>query len=90
MNKAQLIEKMAKASKMSKVGCKKCLEAFIDAVGKSLKTGSSVVLTGFGTFSVMRRKARTGVNPATGKKMNIPAKKVAKFKPGKALKDMVA
>lgn len=90
MNKAQLIEKMSKAAKISKASCKKCLESFIDSIGKSLKSGQSVVLTGFGTFTVIKRKARTGVNPATGKKMNIPAKKVAKFKAGKALRDMVA
>ena len=90
MNKAQLIEKMSKAAKVPKAACKKCLEAFIEAVGKSLKSGQSVGLTGFGTFSVIKRKARTGVNPATGKKMNIPAKKVAKFKAGKALRDTVA
>lgn len=90
MNKAQLVEKMSKAAKISKAACKKSLEAFIDAVGKSLKGGQSVVLTGFGTFTVIKRKARTGVNPATGKKMNIPAKKVAKFKAGKALRDSVA
>lgn len=89
MNKAQLIEKMAKNSKMSKSACKKVLETFIDVVGKTLKTGNSIVLTGFGTFTVMKRKARTGVNPATGKKMDIPAKKVAKFRPGRALRDMV-
>lgn len=89
MNKAQLIEKMAKNSKMSKSACKKVLETFIDVVGKTLKSGSSIVLTGFGTFTVMKRKARTGVNPATGKKMDIPAKKVAKFRPGRALRDMV-
>jgi DNA-binding protein HU-beta len=68
MNKAQLIERMAKSAKISKAACKKCLEGFI----------------------VMKRKARTGVNPATGKKMNIPAKKVAKFKAGKSLRDSVA
>ena len=90
MNKAQLIEKMAKLTKMSKAACKKVLEAFIKTIGKGLKTGDSVVLTGFGTFSVIKRKARTGINPATGKKMSIPAKKVAKFKPGKALRDLVA
>lgn len=89
MNKAQLIEKMAKNSKMSKSACKKVLETFIDVVGKTLKGGSTIVLTGFGTFTVMKRKARTGVNPATGKKMDIPAKKVAKFRPGRALRDMV-
>lgn len=89
MNKAKLIEQMAKATKMSKATCKRCLEAFIKSVSTSLKQGKSVVLTGFGTFSTMKRKARTGVNPATGKKMQIPAKKVAKFRPGKALRDMV-
>lgn len=90
MNKAELIEKMAKASGMPKSNCKKCLEAFIDTVGGALKEKDSVVLTGFGTFSVMERQARTGINPATGKKMQIKSKKVPKFKPGKALKDLVA
>lgn len=90
MNKAKLIEQMSKMAKMPKASCKKALEAFIRTVGQTLKSGKSVVLTGFGTFTVMKRKSRTGINPATGKKMQIPAKKVAKFKPGKALKDMVA
>jgi DNA-binding protein HU-beta len=89
MNKAKLVEVMAKISKMPKSACKDALEAFIAAVGQSLKGGKSVVLTGFGTFSVMKRKARTGVNPATGKKMQIPAKRVPKFKPGKALREIV-
>jgi DNA-binding protein HU-beta len=89
MNKAMLVERMAKATKSSKATCKYALEAFIGAVGTALKTGKPVVLTGFGTFTVIKRKARTGVNPATGKKMQIPAKKVPKFKPGKALKSMV-
>lgn len=89
MNKAKLIEQMAKVTKMPKATCKRCLEAFVKSVSSSLKQGKSVVLTGFGTFSVMKRKARTGVNPATGNKMQIPAKKVAKFRAGKALKDMV-
>lgn len=89
MNKAALIEQMAKDTKMPKSACKDCLESFIGTVEKSLKKGKTVVLTGFGTFSVIKRKARTGINPATGKKMQIPAKKVPKFKPGKQLKDMV-
>jgi DNA-binding protein HU-beta len=54
-----------------------------------LKKGHSVVLTGFGSFVVVQRKARVGINPATGKKMNIPAKKVPRFKPGKDLKEAV-
>ena len=90
MNKAKLIEQMSKLTKLPKAACKKALEALIKSVGQSLKGGKSVVLTGFGTFSLMKRKSRVGINPATGKKMQIAAKKVAKFKPGKALRDAVA
>ncbi|MDP3788379.1 MAG: HU family DNA-binding protein [Candidatus Chromulinivorax sp.] len=89
MNKAQVLESMAKLTKMSKSSCKVALEAFVATVGGALKQNKSVVLTGFGTFAVMKRKSRVGVNPATGKKMQIPAKRVPKFKPGKALKDLV-
>lgn len=90
MNKATIVENMAKMTKESKATCKRCLEAFMDVVGDVLKKNKQVVLTDFGTFSVLKRKARTGVNPATGRKMQIPSKKVPKFKPGKALKDIVA
>ncbi|MBN1549663.1 HU family DNA-binding protein [Candidatus Babeliales bacterium] len=89
MNKAMVVEKMARLTKTSKTNCKDCLEAFIEVVGGALKTNKQVVLTGFGTFTNIKRKARTGVNPATGKKMTIPAKKVPKFKPGKALRGKV-
>ncbi|MCK5632214.1 HU family DNA-binding protein [bacterium] len=89
MNKAKLVETMAKLTKLPKATCKECLESFITAVSTSLKQGKNVVLTGFGTFMVMKRKKRIGVNPATGKKMEIPAKRVPKFKPGKALKGLV-
>jgi len=86
MNKAMIIEAMAKASKLSKATCKESLEAFLATVSSALKKNEQVVLTGFGTFSVMKRKSRTGINPVTRVKMTIPAKKVPKFKPGKALK----
>ncbi len=89
MNKAMLIEQMAKMSKLPKSTCKSALESFISVVGTALKQNKPIVLTGFGTFSVMKRKSRMGVNPATGKKMQIPAKKVPKFKAGKALKELV-
>lgn len=89
MNKAKIVEGMAKLSKLPKATCKDCLEAFISTVGSALRKNESVVLTGFGTFSVMKRKSRAGINPATGKKMTIPAKKVPKFKAGKALKSIV-
>lgn len=85
-----VVEQMAKVTKESKATCKRCLESFMDIVRDSLRKNKQVVLTDFGSFSVLKRKARTGVNPATGKKMQIPAKKVPKFKPGKALKDLVA
>ncbi len=89
MNKAKLIEAMAKATKQSKATCKECLEAFLATVSGALKQSKDVVLTGFGTFSVMKRKSRTGINPVTRQKMTIPAKKVPKFKPGKALKALI-
>jgi len=89
MNKAKLVELMAKQTKLPKSTCKDCLEAFITAITSALKQNKSVVLTGFGTFTVMKRKKRVGVNPATGAKMEIPAKKVPKFKPGKTLKSVI-
>jgi nucleoid DNA-binding protein len=89
MNKAMLIEQISNDTKLPKTVCKSVLEAVIKSVGKTLKKNKTVVLTGFGTFCVMKRKARTGINPSTGKKMQIPAKKVPKFKAGKKLKDLV-
>ena len=89
MNKAALIDMMAKETRLPKSACKNMLESFIKSVEANLRKSKNVVLTGFGTFSVMKRRARTGVNPATGKKMEIPAKRVPKFKPGKALKGMI-
>ncbi len=90
MNKAKLVETMAKLTKLPKTTCRECLEGFITVVSNSLKGGKPVVLTGFGTFMVMKRKKRIGVNPATGEKMEIAAKRVPKFKAGKALKALVA
>ena len=89
MNKAALIEFMTKDTKLPRTTCKSALEAAIKGIEGALKKSKTVVLTGFGTFSVMKRKARVGINPATGKKMQIPAKKVPKFKAGKKFKDMV-
>jgi len=89
MNKAALIEQMAKDTKLPKTACKNMLESFIKCVEGSLKKGKSVVLTGFGTFTVMKRKERMGINPATGKKMKISSKRVPKFRAGKKLKGLV-
>ncbi len=85
MNKSELINAMAAESGLSKVDSKKALDAFINAVGKAMKAGEKVSLVGFGTFSVSERAARTGINPSTKETIEIPAKKVVKFKPGTEL-----
>jgi DNA-binding protein HU-beta len=87
MNKAQLIAKIADDAAITKVQANACLDSFIATVGHSLKKGDKVMIVGFGTFSVSKRKARTGRNPKTGASIKIKAKKVARFKPGKALAD---
>jgi len=89
LNKAQLIAEVAKDSGMTKVDAEKAVKSTFDAISKSLKKGSSVTLIGFGTFSVYNRKARKGKNPRTGETIKIAAKKVPKFKAGKALSDAV-
>ena len=85
MNKGQLIEAISKGACLSKKDAAAALEAQLAAVQKSLKKGENVTLIGFGTFSVVKRKARMGVNPATGAKIKIKAKKVVKFKAGSKL-----
>jgi DNA-binding protein HU-beta len=85
MNKAQLIDAIAKEAKLSKVDSGKALDATITAISKSLKKGEGVILVGFGSFSIAKRAARTGRNPQTGKPIKIAAKKVAKFKAGAVL-----
>lgn len=85
MNKNELIEMAANISGQSQAEVKLALNAIIESISQSLKKEESVVLVGFGTFAVKERAARSGHNPSTGKQMQIPAKKVIKFKPGKAL-----
>lgn len=85
MNKTELIDAIAEKSGLSKVDSKKALEAFIDSVSGELKSGGKIALVGFGTFSVTERSARKGINPRTKAAIKIPAKKVAKFKPGSDL-----
>ena len=89
MNKADLVNAMAKEAEVSKKTAEVALNTFMHSVMKALKKGDTVVLTGFGTFSTMKRKARTGRNPQTGAEIKIPAKTAPKFKPGKGLKDAV-
>ena len=89
MNKNELVSAIAENAGLSKVDSKKALEAFEAAVSGALAKGESVALVGFGTFSVAKREARNGVNPATGKAIKIAAKKVARFKAGAKLAEVV-
>ena len=89
MTKADLVNTIAEKAGLSKADAEKALKAFTDAVTDAMKAGEKVSLVGFGTFSVGQRAARTGQNPQTGAKINIPAAKVPKFKAGKALKDSI-
>ena len=84
MNKTELVEKIAAGAGLSKVDAKKALDATVAAIKGALKAGDKVQLVGFGTFSVTKRPAREGINPA---KIKIAAKKVAKFKAGAELAD---
>lgn len=81
MNKGELIDAVAKKAGLSKKDASNAVNATIDAIKKNVKKG--VTLVGFGTFKVVMRKARIGVNPQTGEKIRIKAKNVVKFKPGK-------
>jgi len=85
MNKSNLIDAMAKAAAITKVQAHSALNAFMASTQGALKKGDKVILVGFGTFSVTKRAARKGRNPQTGKEINIPAKKVVKFKAGSEL-----
>ena len=89
MTKADLIEKMASDADISKAAAGKALDSFVEAVIKTVKKGNKVGLVGFGTFSVSKRKARTGRNPQTGATIKIAARKVPKFSAGKAFKAAV-
>ena len=87
MNKTELIEKIAAKSGLTKVDSKKALDAALDAIKEALAKDDKVALIGFGTFSVTTRAAREGINPSNKEKIQIPEKKLAKFKPGAELAD---
>ena len=89
MNKSELVKAIAKKADVTNANAQAVLEAFIDAVKTSLKKGEKIQLIGFGSFATVKREARKGVNPQTKKAIKIPAKKVAKFVPGKELKELV-
>lgn len=85
MNKTELVNAVSEKSGLSKTDAQKAVDAFMDVVSEALKEGDKVALLGFGTFSVAEKASRTGFNPRTKEKIEIPARKVAKFKPGASL-----
>lgn len=89
MNKNDLVGVVAEKANITKSQAAEAVDAVFDAVTQSLKKGDEVRLVGFGTFSVNKRAATTGRNPATGATIKIPASNQAKFKPGKGLKDAI-
>ncbi|MBI2080459.1 MAG: HU family DNA-binding protein [candidate division NC10 bacterium] len=89
MTKANLVERMAKDAGVTKRAAEAALESALKGIRDSLKKGRRVTLVGFGTFQVSRRAARNGRNPQTGRAIRIPAARVPRFRPGKALKHAV-
>ena len=89
MNKTELVALIAEKAGIAKKDADKALAAFVDTVATELKKGEKIQLVGFGTFEVRERAARTGINPQTGKSIEIAASKNPVFKAGKALKDAV-
>ena len=89
VNKTQIIEAVAKETGLSKVAAQGAIEETLKAITAALKKGNTVQFTGFGSFTVVKSKARTGVNPQTGEKIKIAARKSPKFKAGANLKRAV-
>ena len=89
MNRTEMIAAIADKANISKKDADKALKAFTDTVAEELAAGKKVQLVGFGTFEVSERAARLGINPHTGKPLEIKASKAPKFKAGKALKDAI-
>ena len=89
MNKAELIERVAKHTETTKAQTERMLDATLETIRKTVKKGDEVKLVGFGTFTKTKRKARMGRNPQTGKAIKIPAAWYPKFRPGSEFKTML-
>lgn len=89
VNKSALVDAISTKTDMSKKDVEAVIDAFEEVVTQELRNGNKVTLTGFGTYKVSDRKAREGINPQTGEKIQIPAMRVPKFTAGKALKEAV-
>jgi len=86
MTKAEIVAKVAEEIKISRTAADKALDLITDSISQAMRKGEKVTFVGFGTFSVVQRKARKGRNPRTGKELKIAAKKAPKFAAGSALK----
>ena len=89
MNKEELVQEISKKAKVTQKEAAEVLTSLVETVQKTVAKGEKVTLVGFGTFETRKRPERKGRNPRTGETIKIPARKVAKFKPGKALQDSV-
>lgn len=89
MNKAELLDKLSQKIEQPKRILEEMFDTVIDTITEELSKGGEVAISGFGTFSVKQKKARQGINPKTGEKIQIAASKAPKFKAGKRLKEAV-
>ncbi len=89
ISKADLVKELAEQNNMGQKDVKTLVDGMLECVKTHLKSGDKVQLTGFGTFEVRERSARTGVKPGTSEKIEIPASKAPAFKAGKSLKEQV-
>jgi len=89
MNKAELVTEVSKKTSLAKKDIGNVVDALVETITDAIKKGEKVALAGFGTFQVVQRKARTGLNPQTKETIQIPARKVPKFAPAKGLKEKV-
>jgi len=90
VNKAELVEKLAKGTGLTKKDARAALDGVVDVITQALSKNEPVIITGFGKFETRKRKATTRMNPQTGQRIKTPAKVVPAFKAGKNLKDIVA
>lgn len=89
MNKTELVNAIAEKANLTKVDAKNALDACLASIAEALEKDDKVALLGFGTFAVAEKGARTGINPHTKETINIPARKVIKFKPGAELANKI-
>jgi len=89
MTKAELVEKVAESTQLTKKHAELIVNTVFDSIVESLKDGEKIELRGFGSFRIRQRGPRTGRNPKTGAKVEVPSKRIPYFKPGKELKELL-